>query len=146
MRRGGLAVGPLPRVTRGPPRVEHPPYAERRRGGTDAARTRPSGRGGDGEMRRIAGSALPWTMRWVSSEKSSGSTSGSGDSGESGIGRIRSKGGDEAAAIAGVAVGGDGVGGGGVALAAAGTSPGRSKASSKGSGSGDGAALTYHSA
>ena len=33
-------------------------------------------------MRRIAGSSLPSTMRWVSSEKSSGSTSGSGDSGE----------------------------------------------------------------
>ena len=66
-------------------------------------------------MRRIAGSSLPSTMRWVSSEKSSGSTSGSGDSGESGIGRIRSKGGEGAAAIAGVAVGGDGVGGGGVA-------------------------------
>ena len=63
-------------------------------------------------MRRIAGSPLPSTMRWVSSEKSSGSTSGSGDSGESGIGRIRSSGGDEAAAIAGVAVGGDGAGGG----------------------------------
>ena len=66
-------------------------------------------------MRRIAGSSSPSTMRWVSSEKSSGSTSGSGDSGESGIGRIRSKGGEGAAAIAGVAVGGDGVGGGGVA-------------------------------
>ena len=65
-------------------------------------------------MRRIAGSSLPSTMRWVSSEKSSGSTSGSGDSGESGIGRIRSKGGEEAAAIAGVAIGGEGAGGGGV--------------------------------
>ena len=28
-RRDGLAVGPLPRVTRGPPRVEHPPNSPR---------------------------------------------------------------------------------------------------------------------
>ena len=63
-----MAVGPLPRVTRGPPRVEHPPqFAERRRGGTDAARTRPSGRGGDGETRRMPGSSFPSTTRWVSS-------------------------------------------------------------------------------